>query len=225
MNLKLYLMRAFYAVRGRSYDKRQRVRLRTAVGMDDPAPIAGIMATGANTDGVLGYDSRYPDQNPLFVALMQNKFKAAEELARAKPEWLAEEDPEGRTMLHRIAAKNNGDAVAFLAGRGVEIEAKDNKGLTPMMLAVRASALDAAVVLAGAGAKLDLEDPALDAALRVATVEMNTDFLKLVGKLRQDEADRDQARVTKEIAALRDGTTRDVVVKPLRLLPRGAGTS
>lgn len=223
MNLKLLLKRAFFAARGRSYDRREWVNLRTAIGTDTPDAIPAVLASGAKLEGTFGFDSQFPDEGPLFYALAHKKFKAGAALVTEKPEWLHEVNNNGQTLLHRLAARNNGEAVEFLAERGLEIEAKDNKGLTPMMLAVRASALDAAVALAGVGAKLDLSDPMIDTALRVATVEMNTDFLKIVGTIKQEEAAREQARVAKEITAMCDGTTREVAVKTLRLLPRKAG--
>jgi serine/threonine-protein phosphatase 6 regulatory ankyrin repeat subunit B len=55
-------------------------------------------------------------------------------------------DARGDSLLHKVAAQNNGGAVSFLVAAGVPVDAADAKGDTPLMVAIRngmAGAVDA----------------------------------------------------------------------------------
>lgn len=50
---------------------------------------------------------------------------------------LSLEDPIGQTLLHVAAQRGHAGVVAMLLPRGVDVNARDEDGLSPLLLAVR----------------------------------------------------------------------------------------
>jgi hypothetical protein len=69
------------------------------------------------------------------------------------------------------------------------------KGVSPVMLAIRSSSLDAATTLMQGGAEVDFSDPAIETQMRVATYETNFEFLNALDARRkiQDAAEKETA--------------------------------
>lgn len=65
------------------------------------------------------------------------------------------------------------------------IRQPQEKGVTPVMLAIRSSNLDAATTLMQAGAEVDFTDPAIETQMRIATYETNFEFLKALEDRRE----------------------------------------
>jgi uncharacterized protein len=124
----------------------------------------------------------------------------------------------GDTPLIVAAQRNDSDLVNFLLLRNADMDAADDSGVTAVMHAIRRHNFGAAVYLLAYGAKLELDDEDVETALRVATMEMHTDFLKLIGA-RQGERDRVRsAQLEQEVSAIASGTQAPVTaMKPLRL--------
>lgn len=131
---------------------------------------------------------------------------------------------DGITPLMTAAMRSRSDAVEKLLAFGADIHAADASGKTAVAHAIGAGALGTAAFLIDRGAKVNLDDPALERALRVATEEMETDFLKAIGRLQSEAADKARIALEGEVSAMSAGTENDVVVRPLRLLPRKAST-
>lgn len=64
-----------------------------------------------------------------------------------------------RTMLHVAAAANRGVNIPYLLKQGLDIDAKDADGGTPLMLAAANGAMNALEVLLDAGADTEAADP------------------------------------------------------------------
>lgn len=223
MVLKDIFRRAvYYLVRGRPLDKRLVVQIRTAIGMDDPAPLAGLLAQNPRPDKIFGWDSRFPEETtPLYFALVSKRFKAAGALLDARPEWLELRNMNGQTPLQRLALNcESPETFKFLHEKGADMEARDKSGSNVTMMAIRHSALNAAVILIDMGGRVDLKDPVIETQLRIATDEMNLPFLQTIGRLQQEARDQQQKDLDAEIGAMTEGIARDMTMKPLRLRPK-----
>ncbi|TAL39727.1 MAG: ankyrin repeat domain-containing protein [Alphaproteobacteria bacterium] len=220
MTLKDIFRRAvYYLVRGRPLDKRLVVQIRTAIGMDDPAPIPGLLAQNPQPDDIFGWDSRSPEETtPLFLALASKKLKAAGALLEARPEWLELRNRNGQTPLQRLALNcEDPETFKFLHEKGADMEATDKNGGNVTMMAIRHSALNAATILIGLGGRVDLDDPVIEIQLRVATDEMNLPFLKAIGTLREEQKRQQKANLEADIGAMHEGLAAPLTVKTLRL--------
>lgn len=85
----------------------------------------------------------------------------------------------------------------------MEYEPLPAKGVSPVMMAIRSSSLDAATTLMQGGAEVDFTDPAIETQMRVASYEMNLEFLNALDTRRkiQDAAEKEKnraAQVTSE---------------------------
>jgi hypothetical protein len=77
------------------------------------------------------------------------------------------------------------------------------KGVSPVMMAIRSSSLDAATTLMQGGAEVDFTDPAIETQMRVATYETNFEFLNALDARRkiQDAAEKEKERAAQVTGA------------------------
>jgi hypothetical protein len=172
----------------------------------------------------LGADPNLKDaagDTPLhYAARSFNQFDYTQKLLDNRGDISAKNN-KGETSLIIAAQRNSAELVSLLLLRNADIDAADNDGVTPVMHAIRRHAFDSAACLLSHGAKLDqldLDHKDLETALRVATMEMHTDFLKLIGE-RMGERDRElRAQSEQAMNAMTEGTQSSVTaMKPLRL--------
>jgi ankyrin repeat protein len=105
-------------------------------------------------------------------------------------------DEEGRTLLHQASIMSDSNAAEILIENGSDINAKDTKGFTPLILAVsdymlpgkldsdprvaRGSREDVVELLLKSGANANLPDPAGNTALHYAAQENRRVILRLL---------------------------------------------
>jgi hypothetical protein len=61
----------------------------------------------------------------------------------------------GETALHIVTARRDVTWMAFLLGRGANVNARDVRGVTPLVLATNLGFVDGVELLIGKGARLD----------------------------------------------------------------------
>ena len=82
--------------------------------------------------------------------------------------------------LHEAAAANNANKLSGLIASGHDIEARDKDERTPLLIATRADAIDAASLLIRSGADVNAKDRIADTPFLYAGVEGRLDILKLI---------------------------------------------
>lgn len=88
----------------------------------------------------------------------------------------------GQTMreeLHRAAAGNDVAAIRTLLSQGADIEARDDRGRTALLVATHANRIDAAAALIEAGADVNAKDDINDSAYLYAGARGLIEILKL----------------------------------------------
>jgi ankyrin repeat protein len=148
----------------------------------------------------------------------------------------------GETALMWAAAENHADAVEVLVAHGAELDARaeivelpkvkvDNAtmvitalprgGLTPLLLAAREGAVEAASALAGAGADLNLADPDGTSPLVMAIINAHYDVAAVLVERGADAAVADTAGMG-AVYALVDMRTQGFMIN--RPLPTPTGS-
>lgn len=92
----------------------------------------------------------------------------------------AKEDSTGRTALHYASELGHVFIIYHLAGVGAELNILDNEGMSPLMLACKASQLNAASALAGLKADVDQAGSTGASALHYAAAAGNLEILELL---------------------------------------------
>ncbi|MCB1431806.1 MAG: ankyrin repeat domain-containing protein [Alphaproteobacteria bacterium] len=82
--------------------------------------------------------------------------------------------------LHEAAAANNANRLSGLIASGHDIGARDKQERTPLLIATRANAIDAARVLIAAGADVNAKDRIADTPFLYAGAEGRLEILKLI---------------------------------------------
>jgi ankyrin repeat protein len=90
--------------------------------------------------------------------------------------------------LRAAAAANDSAPVGELLSRGADIEARDAQGRSPLLLATRENAVDAARVLIGAGADVNAKDDIGDSPYLYAGAEGRLQILRMTLKAGADLA-------------------------------------
>ncbi|MEN8147243.1 MAG: ankyrin repeat domain-containing protein [Campylobacterota bacterium] len=110
----------------------------------------GADATVANNEGVSAFDTASNDERGIIstaVSLVDTKAHNIFETARLgdlnrlvhsveKQEQLFQANREGQSLLHLSVLSNNIKAVLYLLNKGLYIDAEDNDGLTPLIIAM-----------------------------------------------------------------------------------------
>jgi len=134
-------------------------------------------------------------ETPLMAVARSGNVEAARLLLDSGAGVNAREDWGGQSALMWAAARSQADMVAFLAGRGADVDARGvirqwerktiteprpkdmNKGgFTPLLYAAREGCVECARHLIEAGADPDLEDPDRVSPLNMALLNLHFDF-------------------------------------------------
>ena len=130
----------------------------------------------------------------------------------------------GEGALHIVVARRDFAWLQFLVARGANVNLRDNKGVTPLVLAVRLNFLEGVEFLLEKGARVDEANSAGETPLITAIHNRNVQLMRLLLKAgaNPDRADN-SGRSARDYAAL-DGTggmtkelvaaTRPAPVKP-----------
>lgn len=81
--------------------------------------------------------------------------------------------------LQAAAASGDAAAIALLLGQGANLEARDESGATPLLIATRYNHIDAARVLIDAGANVNAKDRIQDSAYLYAGARGHNEILKM----------------------------------------------
>jgi len=146
------------------------------------------------------------------------------------------ETTNGETALMWAAAENHAEAAKLLIAHGAGIDVRSSAleytqdrfglegvvtilprgSLTPLMYAARQGSLEAAVVLADAGANLNLTDPEGTTALMIAIINGHYDTAALLVEKGADPNIADSAGMAALYAAVDMSTLTEVFGRPLR---------
>ena len=96
----------------------------------------------------------------------------------------------GMTALHKAVSVKHADVVQVLIDAGADIEKKDSRGRTPLLLACLEGCLDTVKVLVQAGAELRVTDTNGDTCLIAASSEGHTETVRYLVGLGQVDADQ-----------------------------------
>lgn len=95
-------------------------------------------------------------------------------------------DDGGKTALHEVASREGGvDVAALLVGNGADVNAADDTGATPLMMAIQNDSRPAEMIeyLCAAGAALDAADAAGQTALVWAAMYNSTQAIRTLVRL------------------------------------------
>jgi uncharacterized protein len=92
------------------------------------------------------------------------------------------------TLLHTAANSGDLTAIRKLASEGADIDARDERGRTPLMAATHANQVEAFRLLLELGADVDLQDDMRDNPFLYAGAEGLLDILKLASEAGADPA-------------------------------------
>jgi ankyrin repeat protein len=115
-------------------------------------------------------------QTPLQVALAEGKTQLAGVLVEAG----AADDLQGLLFLLAQSGVSDRDSLEFLASRGVDVNARNDAGATPLHLAVSNNRLLVAKRLIGLGADVNATDGDGRTPLAIATAEGRADIVALL---------------------------------------------
>jgi ankyrin repeat protein len=90
------------------------------------------------------------------------------------------------TLLHTAASSGDLTAIRKLAAEGADIDARDERGRTPLMAATHANQVEAFRLLLELGADVDLQDDMRDNPFLYAGAEGLLDILKLASEAGAD---------------------------------------
>jgi|GEM_PF-4814764 len=156
-----------------------------------------MRAAGGGKAGILKYllaqgspvDAVNKDGGTAFACAIENNHV---DCARILMDAGAEIDPRGRTcdwrLLHSAVGFDRYDSFMFLLEQGVEIDSRNENGVTPLMHAVRNHRTGRRYVekLLAVGADMDLRDDDGRSAYRDAQHYGMTDIVELMRKQRKD---------------------------------------
>jgi uncharacterized protein len=112
----------------------------------------------------------------------------------------------GEGALHIVVARRDLAWLQFLVAKGANVNIRDNKGVTPLVLAVRLNFLEGVEFLLSKGARVDEANAAGETPLITAVHNRNVALMRLLLKAgaNPDRADN-SGRTARDYAAL-DGT-------------------
>lgn len=112
----------------------------------------------------------------------------------------------GESALHIVVARRDMSWLQFLIAKGANVNIRDNKGVTPLVLAVRLNFLEGVELLIAKGARVDEANSAGETPLITAVHNKNVALMRILLKAgaNPDRADN-SGRSARDYAAL-DGT-------------------
>lgn len=152
--------------------------------------------TGGDTDCVvfrLNHDLSTTIYEPFHNAAKRDDLKGMEEMVACGRELLETPDQYHRTALHSAARYGALNVVSYLIGEGVDLNARDENGNTPLQLAVLHCQDEAAELIMNASPDINAVNDNGESALSLATVYGTPRSLELLmskhadGKIRDKE--------------------------------------
>ncbi len=125
-------------------------------------------------------------------ALYSGNIGRVEELLQAHPSLANAKDMEGNNRgargmpasgwrpLHIAAAMGNPEMVAVLVRHGAKVDARDNRGLTPLLWTAFAGQRDAAAALLSNGADINARDSAGRTTMDLAKLSLDNRLIELL---------------------------------------------
>lgn len=109
----------------------------------------------------------------------------------------------GESALHIVVARRDATWIRFLAGKGANPNVRDNKGVSPLVLASRIGFVDGVEALIAAGAEVDESNSTGETPLIAAVHTQRTDLMRVLLKAGAD-ADRadNSGRTARDYALL-----------------------
>ncbi len=109
----------------------------------------------------------------------------------------------GESALHIVVARRDLTWLQFLVAKGANVNIRDNKGVTPLVLAVRLNFLEGVEYLVSKGARVDEANSAGETPLITAVHNRNVGLMRLLLKAgaNPDRADN-SGRSARDYAAL-----------------------
>lgn len=130
------------------------VRLETAIGRGDVDAVRSALDSGTPAT------QRDEAGTPLLCVAAKYSHQATITLLLSRGAKVNDHDAHRSTALHHAAAscETGRELISVLVRAGAELEARDVDGCTPLLLAARFEAPEAAAALLAAGAKVDAAD-------------------------------------------------------------------
>ncbi|MEO6152828.1 MAG: ankyrin repeat domain-containing protein [Croceibacterium sp.] len=129
-----------------------------------------------------------------------------------------------RTALHIVVERRDQAWVDFLLARGADPNLADNKGVTPLLLAVRIGFMPGVEALVGAKARVDEANDAGETPLISAVHSRNLDLVRVLMKASADPDHADNSgRTARDYARLEDAPTTLVAELNRRNKPKSKG--
>lgn len=92
----------------------------------------------------------------------------------------------GETALHIVVARRDATWIRFLAGKGANPNVRDNKGVSPLVLASRIGFVDGVEALVAAGAEVDESNSTGETPLIAAVHTQKTGLMRILLKAGAD---------------------------------------
>lgn len=117
----------------------------------------------------------------------------------------------GETALHIVTAKRDLTWMAFLLSRGSNVNARDVKGVTPLVLATNLGFIEGVELLVGKGARLDEANQAGETPLISAVHNRSIGLMRILLKAGADPDRADNSGRSARDYALLDGRNSPLV--------------
>lgn len=111
----------------------------------------------------------------------------------------------GQSALHIVVARRDLTWLEFLIGKGADINARDNRGVTPLVLAVDSNFTQGAAYLIARGARINDSNDAGETPLITAVHNRNIELIKLLLRAGADPDRADNSGRSARDYAMLDG--------------------
>lgn len=130
--------------------------------------------------------------------------KVTEMLAEGNPNLINTKDlTSGETALHLVTQRRDLTWMSFLIGKGANVNARDAKGVTPLVIASNLNFLEGVELLVGQGARIDESNNSGETPLITATHNRNIPLMRVLLKAGADPDRADNSgRTARDYAKL-----------------------
>ncbi|KAI8989477.1 26S proteasome non-ATPase regulatory subunit 10-like protein [Pilobolus umbonatus] len=116
----------------------------------------------------------------VYQAAYEGKLFIVQQMIDRDASLLYKQDEDCRGALHWASSGGHVDIVVYLLNKGVSINAQDDAGWTPLMIAVSAGHTDVVRTLLEKGADVSLENQIGQSALHYAASKNRTEICRLL---------------------------------------------